>query len=75
MTLATNVLNVRYSFSTTPRRMVFISGIPEPGKENEMRPVRKREKKAIADGGVTGMHEDRGRGDGNGRLIFIEFSL
>lgn len=30
MTLATKVLKVRYSFSTTPLRMVFISGIPEP---------------------------------------------
>lgn len=30
ITLATKVLKVRYSFSTTPRRMVFISGIPEP---------------------------------------------
>lgn len=31
MTLATNVLKVRYSFRTTPLRIVFISGIPEPG--------------------------------------------
>ena len=31
MTFATNVLKVRYSLSTTPLRMVFISGIPEPG--------------------------------------------
>lgn len=30
MTLATNVLKVRYSFSTTPLRMVFISGMPDP---------------------------------------------
>lgn len=30
MTLATKVLNVRYSFSTTPLSIVFISGIPEP---------------------------------------------
>lgn len=30
MTLATKVLKVRYSFSTTPLRMVFISGMPEP---------------------------------------------
>ena len=29
-TLATKVLNVRYSFSTTPRKIVFISGMPEP---------------------------------------------
>lgn len=28
--LATSVLNVRYSLSATPLRMVFISGIPEP---------------------------------------------
>lgn len=34
MTLATKVLKVRYSFSTTPRRMVFISGIPEPVMEH-----------------------------------------
>lgn len=30
MTFATKVLKVRYSLSTTPLRMVFISGIPEP---------------------------------------------
>lgn len=30
MTLATKVLKVRYSFSTTPLKMVFISGMPEP---------------------------------------------
>lgn len=30
MTLATKALRVRYSFSTTPLRMVFNSGIPEP---------------------------------------------
>lgn len=30
ITLATKVFRVRYSFRTTPRRMVFISGIPEP---------------------------------------------
>lgn len=32
ITLATNVLKVRYSFRTTPLSIVFISGIPEPGK-------------------------------------------
>lgn len=32
MTLAMNVLKVKYSFRTTPLRMVFISGMPEPGK-------------------------------------------
>lgn len=31
MTLATKVFRVRYSFSTTPRKMVFISGMPDPG--------------------------------------------
>lgn len=30
ITFATSVLNVRYSFSATPRNIVFISGIPEP---------------------------------------------
>lgn len=35
MTLATNVLKVRYSFRTTPLSIVFISGIPEPGKWKE----------------------------------------
>lgn len=30
MTLATKAFSVRYSFSTTPLRMVFSSGIPEP---------------------------------------------
>lgn len=30
MTLAMKALRVRYSFSTTPLRMVFNSGIPEP---------------------------------------------
>lgn len=34
MTLATKVLKVRYSFSNTPRRMVFISEIPEPVGDN-----------------------------------------
>lgn len=33
ITLATKVLRVRYSFSTTPRRIVFISGMPEPGEK------------------------------------------
>lgn len=33
MTLATKALRVRYSFSTTPLRMVFSSGIPEPAEE------------------------------------------
>lgn len=32
MTFATKVLRVRYSFSTTPRKMVFISGMPDPGE-------------------------------------------
>lgn len=32
MTLATKVFRVRYSFSTTPRKMVFISGMPDPGR-------------------------------------------
>lgn len=30
ITLATSVLNVKYSLSATPRRIVFISGMPEP---------------------------------------------
>lgn len=30
MTLAIKAFRVRYSFSTTPLRMVFSSGIPEP---------------------------------------------
>lgn len=30
ITFAANALKVRYSFSTTPLRIVFISGIPEP---------------------------------------------
>lgn len=30
ITLATSVLNVKYSLSATPRKMVFISGMPEP---------------------------------------------
>lgn len=36
MTLAIKAFRVKYSFSTTPLRMVFSSGIPEPeapGKE------------------------------------------
>lgn len=32
MTLAMKALRVRYSFRTTPLRMVFSSGIPEPVK-------------------------------------------
>lgn len=35
MTLATNALRVKYSFRTTPLRMVFSSGIPEPANENK----------------------------------------
>jgi hypothetical protein len=27
--------NVKYSFRTTPRMMVFISGIPEPWESNK----------------------------------------
>lgn len=34
-TLATKALRVRYSFSTTPLRMVFSSGIPEPVEEKQ----------------------------------------
>lgn len=34
-TLATPVRNVRYSFKTTPRKIVFISGIPEPENCNK----------------------------------------
>lgn len=30
LTLAIRVRKVRYSFNATPRRIVFISGIPEP---------------------------------------------
>jgi hypothetical protein len=33
--LATPVRNVRYSFKTTPRKIVFISGIPEPENYNK----------------------------------------
>ena len=32
-TLDTNVRNVKNSFKTTPRRIVFISGIPEPARK------------------------------------------
>lgn len=31
ITLATSVLNVKYSLSATPLKIVFISGMPEPG--------------------------------------------
>lgn len=37
ITLATNVLKVRYSFRTTPRSIVFISGIPEPARWKQRR--------------------------------------
>ena len=33
--LDTSVRNVRYSFNTTPRKTVFISGIPEPISEGK----------------------------------------
>ena len=33
--LAMRVRNVKYSFRTTPRMMVFISGIPEPWGRSE----------------------------------------
>lgn len=36
-TLATKALRVRYSFSTTPLRIVFSSGIPEPVEKTEER--------------------------------------
>lgn len=49
MTLATNVLKVRYSLRTTPLRIVFISGIPEPGK--------RKERDARCDDGVQGEDE------------------
>lgn len=53
MTLAMKALRVRYSFKTTPLRMVFSSGIPEPAlnKEREREVImsvlynRKNEKK------------------------------
>lgn len=35
MTLATKALSVKYSFSTTPLRIVFSSGIPEPEAEQK----------------------------------------
>ena len=37
MTFATKALRVRYSFSTTPLRMVFSSGIPEPDSTHNRR--------------------------------------
>lgn len=37
MTLAMKALRVRYSFSTTPLRMVFNSGIPEPVDKKKQR--------------------------------------
>lgn len=45
ITLATSVLNVRYSLSVTPRNIVFISGIPEPilcGATRWTKPAEKR---------------------------------
>lgn len=35
MTLAMKALRVRYSFRTTPLRMVFSSGMPEPANTSE----------------------------------------
>lgn len=32
-TFATSTRKVRYSFRVTPRRIVFISGMPEPGRK------------------------------------------
>lgn len=43
MTFATNVLNVRYSFNATPRRIVFISGIPEPVRKKIVLKLLKRQ--------------------------------
>lgn len=41
-TLATPVRNVRYSFKATPRKIVFISGIPEPSaRKTAVRAIRK----------------------------------
>lgn len=41
MTLAMKALRVRYSFSTTPLRMVFSSGIPEPVEEKNRGKMKK----------------------------------
>lgn len=38
ITFATSVRNVRYSLRVTPRSIVFISGIPEPGYIKWMSP-------------------------------------
>lgn len=43
ITFATSVLNVKYSFSATPLNIVFISGIPEPGINNNIGTVIKQE--------------------------------
>lgn len=45
ITLATRVLNVKYSLSVTPRNIVFISGMPEPilcGATRWTKPAEKR---------------------------------
>lgn len=45
MTLATKAFRVKYSFRTTPRRIVFSSGIPEPTYMFRNKEGRKRERK------------------------------
>lgn len=45
MTLAIKALRVKYSFSTTPLRMVFSSGIPEPETEGETEIVQRGERR------------------------------
>ena len=71
MTLATKVLKVRYSLSTTPLSIVFISGIPEPekGKREKETPGGMMEctekttrKKAITETGTQGINEEQGEG-------------
>lgn len=53
ITLATRVLNVKYSFNVTPRKMVFISGIPEPILCGAMRWTNPAEKRIKHTGNET----------------------
>lgn len=68
MTLAMKALRVRYSFKTTPLRMVFSSGIPEPvfKKEREREVImsvlynRQNEKKEVNTEGNIMRGDNRG---------------
>ena len=59
MTLAMKALRVRYSFRTTPLRMVFSSGMPEPVKRKKEKEKRERDAKHLSGKTVNTVSEER----------------